>query len=133
MNKKLKDYKGDFYNPQCMILPEPSLVDGLGWPIVNPDGSVTYNRVRDVFFYNDIEHAKSLDPIALRQVLSTEMSEQGFSSDDLDNDDTLNDVFDSCPSRYLYSPIDLKEYISNIKHGIKSRIDYAKKISKSKD
>lgn len=132
MNKKTKQIISDIFNVECMILPVPSLTDGLGWPIVNTDGSVTYNRVKDVFFYNDIEHAKMLDPNALRQVLSTEMTEQGIDPSELENEDTLNDVFDSCPSRYLYSPHDIKEYIATIKHGIQSRKDYASKVVKSK-
>lgn len=133
MKKTLKDIDSDMFNVACMILPEPSFTDGLGYPIVNPDGTITHNRVKDVFFYNDLEHAKSLDPIALRQVLSTDMSEEGFRPDDLEDDEMLNDVIDSCPSRYLYSPHDIKDYISSLKHGIKSRLDYAKSISKSKD
>lgn len=133
MNKTLKDIDSDMFNVACMILPEPSLIDGLGYPIVNPDGTITHNRVKDVFFYNDLEHAKSLDPIALRQVLSTDMTEEGFSPADLEDEDMLNDVIDSCPSRYLYSPHDIKEYIFSIKHGIKSRVEYAKSLSKPKD
>ena len=131
MKKTLKDIDSDMFNVACMILPEPSLTDGLGYPIVNLDGTITHNRVKDVFFYNDLEHAKSLDPIALRQVLSTDMTEEGFSPDDLEDEDMLNDVIDSCPSRYLYSPHDIKDFISSIKHGIKSRVDYAQSISKS--
>ena len=61
------------------------------------------------------------------------MTEEGFSPDALEDEDMLNDVIDSCPSRYLYSPHDIKQYISSIKHGIKSRVDYAKSISKPKD
>lgn len=133
MKKTLKDIESDLFNVGCMILPEPSLTDGLGYPIVNPDGTITHNRVKDVFFYNDLEHAKSLDPIALRQVLSTDMTEVGFSPEDLEDEDMLNDVIDSCPSRYLYSPHDIKDYLSSIKHGIKSRVEYAKSIYKPKD
>lgn len=128
MKKSLKDIESDTFNVGCMILPEPSLIDGLGYPIVNPDGSITHNRVKDVFFYNDLEHAKSLDPIALRQVLSTDMTEEGFSPDDLGDDDTLNDVIDSCPSRYLYSSLDVKNYLDHIKKEIKQRRDYAQHL-----
>ena len=132
MKKSLKDINSDMFNVGCMILPEPSLTDGLGYPIVNPDGTITHNRVKDVFFYNDLEHAKSLDPIALRQVLSTDMSEEGFSPADLDDEDMLNDVIDSCPSRYLYSPHDIKNYLDHIKKEVKQRRDYAQHlVSKS--
>lgn len=133
MKKSLKDIESDTFNVGCMILPEPSLTDGLGYPIVNPDGSITHNRVKDVFFYNDLEHAKSLDPIALRQVLSTDMSEEGFSPDDLEVDDILNDVIDSCPSRYLYSSQDIKNYLDYIKKEVKQRRDYSQHlVNKSK-
>lgn len=132
MAKKVKQIISDIFNVERMILPEPSLTDGLGFPIVNDDGSTTFNRVKDVFFYNDLEHAKMLDPNALRQVLSTEMTEQGIDPAELENEDTLNDVFDSCPSRYLYSPHDIKEYVANLKHGIQSRKEYAQRVLKSK-
>ena len=131
MNNKMKQIISDIFNVECMILPEPSLTDGLGYPIINSDGSTTYNRVKDVFFYNDLEHAKMLDPNALRQVLSSEMTEQGIDPAELDDEDTLNDVFNSCPSRYLYSPHDIKEYISTLKHSILSRKEYAKKVLNS--
>lgn len=132
MAKKANQIISDIFNVECMILPEPSLTDGLGYPIVNPDGSTSFNRVKDVFFYNDIEHAKMLDPTALRQVLSTEMIEQGIDPGELEDEDTLNDVFDTCPSRYLYSPHDIKEYVSNLKHCIQSRKEYAQKVLQSK-
>lgn len=125
MKKSLKDIDSDMFNVGCMILPEPSLTEGLGYPIVNPDGTITHNRVKDVFFYNDLEHAKSLDPIALRQVLSTDMTEEGFSPEDLEDQDTLNDVIDSCPSRYLYSSLDVKNFLDYIKTQVKQRRDYA--------
>ncbi len=128
MAKKAKQIISDIFNVECMILPEPSLTDGLGFPIVNADGTTTFNRVKDVFFYNDLEHAKMLDPTALRQVLSTEMTEQGIDPAELDDEDILNDVFDSCPSRYLYSPHDIKEYVSNLKQGIQSRKEYAQRV-----
>lgn len=128
MSKKIAKIDSDIFNVEQMINPAPSVTDGLGYPIVNPDGSIIHRRVKDVFFYNDIEHAKALDPIALRQVLATDMTEQGYAPDDLANDDVLNDVIESCPSRYLYSPNDIKDYLSAIKNGIKSRVEYAKKL-----
>lgn len=128
MSKKFEKIDSNIFNFEQMVLPAPSVTDGLGFPIVNPDGTITHCRVKDVFFYNDIEHAKALDPIALRQVLATDMTEQGYAHEDLEDEDILNDVIESCPSRYLYSPNDIKEYINTLKDGIKSRVEYAKKI-----
>lgn len=135
MNKKIRDYQSASFNEACCIFPQPNPVDGLGVPIVDPvTGELTYHKVRDVYFYSDLKHRENLDPVLVKQILQGEMTEQGYDSEKLDSDEQfLDDVLDSCPSRYLYSPQDVKNYLDHIKKEVRQRRDYAQHlVNKSK-
>lgn len=137
MNKKIRDFQSASFNECCCIYPQHNPVDGLGVPIIDPStGELTYHKVRDVYFYSDLKHRQNLDPVLVKQILQGEMTEQGFDAERLSSDDQfLDDVLDTCPSRYLYSPQDVKNYFEHIKRELKQRKDYAKylvKNSKSK-
>lgn len=132
MNKKIKDYQSAQFNEACCIYPQPNPVDGLGVPIADPEtGELTYLKVRDVYFYSDLKHRENLDPILIKQILQGEMLEQGYDAEKLSNDEQfLDDVIESCPSRYLYSPQDVKNYLDNLKREVKQRKDYAAHLVK---
>lgn len=135
MNNKIRDYKSDSFNQACCVYPQPNPVDGLGVPIVDSDtGELNYHKVRDVYFYSDLKHRENLDPVLVKQILQGEMTEQGFDAERLSSDEQfLDDVLDSCPSRYLYSPQDVKNYLDHIKKEVKQRRDYAQHlVNKSK-
>ena len=128
MNKKIRNFQSENYNEACCIFPQSNPVDGLGVPIVDPEtGELFYQRVRDVYFYSDLKHRENLDPVLIKQILQGDMSEEGFDAEKLSSDEQyLDEVIDSCPSRYLYSPQDVKNYLDNIKLQVKQRTDYAK-------
>lgn len=128
MNKKIKNFQSENFNEACCIFPQPNPVDGLGVPIVDPEtGELFYQKVRDVYFYSDMKHRENLDPVLIKQILQGEMTEQGFDAEKLSSDEQyLDEVIESCPSRYLYSPQDVKNYLDNIKRQVKQRTDYAK-------
>lgn len=135
MNKKIRDYQSEVFNQACCIYPQPNPVDGLGIPIADPEtGELFYYKVRDVFFYSDLKHRENLDPVLVKQILQGEMVEQGYDASRLSSDEQyLDDVLSSCPSRYLYSPQDIKNYLDQIKHEVKQRRDYAQHlVNKSK-
>lgn len=130
MNKKIRDFQSDSYNQACCVYPQPNPVDGMGIPIADPEtGELFYHKVRDVYFYSDLRHRENLDPVLIKRILQGEMTEQGYDADKLDSDQQyLDDALDSCPSRYLYSPQDVKNYLEHIKKEIKQRRDYAQHL-----
>ena len=128
MNKKIRNFQSEIFNEACCLFPQPNPVDGLGVPIVDPEtGEIIYQKVRDVYFYSDLKHRENLDPVLIKQILQGEMTEEGYDAEKLSSDQQyLDEVIDSCPSRYLYSPQDVKNYLDNIRRQVKQRTDYAK-------
>ena len=132
MNKKIRNYQSVSFNEACYIYPQPNPVEGLGVPIVDPEtGELTYQKVRDVYFYSDMKHRENLDPVLIKQILQGDMTEQGYDAEKLSSDEQyLDEVINSCPSRYLYSPQDVKNYLDYIKRQVKQRTDYATHLVK---
>ena len=128
MNKKIRNFQSEIFNEACCLFPQPNPVDGLGVPIVDPEtGEIIYQKVRDVYFYSDLKHRENLDPVLIKQILQGDMTEEGYDAEKLSSDQQyLDEVIDSCPSRYLYSPQDVKNYLDNIRRQVKQRTDYAK-------
>lgn len=128
MNKKIRNFQSEIFNEACCLFPQPNPVDGLGVPIVDPEtGELIYQKVRDVYFYSDLKHRENLDPVLIKQILQGDMTEEGYDAEKLSSDQQyLDEVIDSCPSRYLYSPQDVKNYLDNIRRQVKQRTDYAK-------